>query len=131
MFVMNSRRLIASAVLLVSAVSVATAQRMLADISGTWIISAQSPQGASESTAVLKQEGTGVTGNIEVPELGSAKITGVAKGDTVALSFTLDVQGNAIPVQLNGMVKDKDTMIGMVVLPADMGSYPYSAKRKP
>lgn len=131
MFVLNSRRLITSAVLLVSAVSVATAQRIMADISGTWTISAQSPQGNSESTAVLEQKGTAVSGTINVPELGSAKLSGSVKGDTVAMGFTLDVQGQQIPVQMNGMVKDKDNMSGSIVLPGDMGSYPFSAKRKP
>lgn len=131
MFVLKSRRLITSAVLLVSAVSVATAQHIMADISGTWMISAQSPQGNSESTAVLEQKGTAVSGTINVPELGSAKLAGSVKGDTVAMGFTLDVQGQQIPVQMNGVVKDKDNMSGSIVLPADMGSYPFSAKRKP
>ncbi|MGV3709402.1 MAG: hypothetical protein ACO1Q7_11220 [Gemmatimonas sp.] len=130
----SSRRLIASAVLFASAASVATAttaQRFFADISGVWIVSAASPQGASESTATFKQEGTALSGSLDIPQLGNAKIAGSVKGDTVAFGFTLDVQGNQIPVQVNGMVKDKDNMGGTITLPADMGSYPFSAKRKP
>ncbi|MEP6833490.1 MAG: hypothetical protein ABJB74_08855 [Gemmatimonas sp.] len=131
MFAKNSRRLLASAALLLTAVSVAAAQHILADISGTWIVSAESPNGASESTAVFKQDGTALTGTLDVPELGSAKIAGTVKGDTVKFSFTLDVQGSQIPVQVSGMIKDKDNMAGTISLPQDMGSYPYTAKRKP
>lgn len=131
MFATKSRRIMASAVLMLSAVSVAAAQRILADISGTWVVSAQSPNGASESTAVFKQEGTALTGTLEIPELGSAKLSGTVKGDTVKFAFSIDVQGNQIPVQVSGMIKDKDNMAGTISLPQDMGSYPYTAKRKP
>lgn len=131
MFASKSRRLVASAALLLTAVSAAAAQHLLADITGTWIVSAQSPQGASESTLVLKQTGTDLAGTIDVPELGSAKVSGTIKGDTVRIGFSLDVQGNAIPVQLSGMVKDKDNLNGTVMLPAEMGNYPFTAKRKP
>jgi hypothetical protein len=106
----TSRRLIASAVLFASAASVATAataHRLFADISGVWAVTAASPQGASESTATFKQEGTALSGTLAIPELGNAKLTGTVKGDTVAFGFTLDVQGNQIPVTVNGMVKDK------------------------
>lgn len=127
----TSRRLIASALLLMSAVSVAAAQRILADISGTWMVSAQSPNGASESTAVFKQDGSALTGTLDIPDMGSAKISGTVKGDTVKFSFSIDVQGNQIPVQVSGTLKDKDNMAGTVFLPAEMGNYPYTAKRKP
>ncbi|MEO7362077.1 MAG: hypothetical protein ABI120_17230 [Gemmatimonadaceae bacterium] len=127
----TSRRLLASALLLTSAVSVAAAQRILADISGTWAVSAQSPTGASESTAVFKQDGTALTGTLDIPELGSAKIAGTVKGDTVRFGFSIDVQGTLIPVQVSGLMKDKDNMSGTIALPQDMGSYPYTAKRKP
>ena len=121
----------ASALLLMSAVSVAAAQRFLADISGTWAVSAQSPNGASESTAVFKQDGTALTGTIDIPDIGSAKVAGTVKGDTVRFGFNIDVQGQQIPVQVSGLLKDKDNMSGTVALPAEMGSYPYTAKRKP
>ncbi|MBC8090114.1 MAG: hypothetical protein H7Z40_22890 [Phycisphaerae bacterium] len=131
MFVSSSRRLIAGAALLFSAVSVAAAQHVLADISGTWMVSAQSPEGARESIAAFKQQGTALTGTIDVADLGSAKLAGTVKGDTVQFSFSLDVQGNAIPVAVSGVVKDKDNMAGTITLPGDMGNYPFTAKRKP
>jgi len=127
----TSRRLLASALLLMSAVSVAAAQRILADISGTWIVSAQTPTGAGESTAVFKQDGTALTGTLDIPELGSAKIAGTVQGDTVRFGFSIDVQGTQIPVQVSGLMKDKDNMSGTIALPQEMGSYPYTAKRKP
>ena len=127
----TSRRLMASALLLMSAVSVAAAQRLLADISGTWIVSGQSPNGATESTAVFKQDGTALTGTIDIADIGSAKVAGTVKGDTVRFGFSIDVQGNQIPVQVSGVLKDKDNMAGTIVLPAEMGTYPYTAKRKP
>ena len=131
MFILKSRRILASAVLLLSAVSVAAAQRVLADISGTWVVSAQSPNGAGESTAVFKQDGAALTGTLDIPDLGIAKLAGSVKGDTVNFSFAIDVQGNQIPVQVSGLIKDKNNMAGTISLPQDMGSYPYTAKRKP
>ena len=131
MFASNSRRLIVSAALLFTAVSVAAAQHVFADVSGTWIVSAQSPQGASESTAVLEQKGTALTGTITVPEMGTAKLTGTVKGDTVQFSFSLDMQGTALPVNVGGVIKDKDNMSGTIFLQGDMGNFPFTAKRKP
>lgn len=123
--------LTASAAILTLSATVATAQRLLADFTGTWIISAQSPQGSNESTAVLKQEGTTLSGTLDIPQFGSAKIAGTVKGDTVKFDFSLTVEGNAIPVTVSGVAKDKDNMAGSIYLPGDMGNYPFTAKRKP
>ena len=80
---------------------------------------------------MFKQDGTALTGTLDIPDLGSAKIAGTVKGDTVKFSFSIDVQGTQIPVQVSGLLKDKDNMAGTIALPQDMGSYPYTAKRKP
>lgn len=136
MFASKSRRFFTSAALVVSAVSVAAvsvaaAQRLFADITGTWIVSGQSPNGATESTAIFKQTGTELTGSLDIPDIGFAKLSGTVKGDTVNFGFTLDMQGTPLPVQVSGVLKDKDNMSGMISLPQDMGNYPYTAKRKP
>ena len=131
MFATKSRRLIASTVLLLSSVSVAAAQRILADISGTWVVSAQSPTGASESTAVFKQDADTLSGTIESQTLGSAKLSGTVKGDTVRFAFTIAVQGTQYELKAIGSVKDKDNIAGSLEAPNGVANFPFTMKRIP
>lgn len=127
----KSRRLIASVAMLFSVTSAAAAQRYFADVTGKWAVTGDSPNGQTQSEVIFKQEGTALTGTIEIQQIGAAKLTGTVKGDTVQYSFRLDVQGNAIDVNVSGVLKDKDNMTGTIYLPADMGNYPFAAKRVP
>ncbi|MEO7997284.1 MAG: hypothetical protein ABI852_07550 [Gemmatimonadaceae bacterium] len=127
----NSRRLITSVALLLTVGSIATAQHVFADISGKWIVSNDSPAGHHDSPTVFKQEGETLTGTIEIPQIGSAKLTGTVKGDSVKYSFQINVEGNPIDVTASGVVKDKDNMAGTIYLPADLGNFPFTAKRQP
>lgn len=131
MITSKSRRLITTAAILFSGTSVAAAQHHFADISGKWAITGDSPNGQTQSEAVFKQEGTALSGTIEIQQIGGAKIAGTVKGDTVQYSFQLNVQGNAIDVNVSGLLKDKDNMAGTIYLPADLGNYPFTAKRVP
>lgn len=129
MFKTNSRRLFASVAILFSVASIATAQRVLADVSGKWLITSNSPNGPLESVATFKQEDTALTGTIDISQMGSAKVAGTVKGDTVQYKFSLDAQGTMIEVNVAGVLKDKDNMAGTIYLPNDLGNYPFTAKR--
>ncbi len=127
----STRNLFVAAVL-VSAVAVtATAQRLLADLSGRWTMVIAGPNGAYESAVVFKQEAEVLTGTIEDQMLGSAKLAGTVKGDTVKFSFSVDMQGNVVELKVGGMVKDKDNIAGQLGAPNGMGTFPFTAKRVP
>jgi|JI7StandDraft_1071085.scaffolds.fasta_scaffold95282_2 hypothetical protein len=109
----------------------ASAQRAPVDVSGTWSVTGSSPTGPVESTVILKQEGDSLSGSIEIVRVGWSKLTGSVRGDTVRYVFPLNMQGTPIEVRVTGVLKDKDSMAGTVDLPSDMGSYPFTAQRKP
>lgn len=127
----TSRRLFASVAILLSVTSIAAAQRMFADVTGKWAVTSNSPNGPLESTAVFKQEDTALSGTIDVPQMGGAKLSGTVKGDTVQYKFTLDAAGNLLDINVTGVLKDKDNMSGTIYLPGDLGNYPFTAKRVP
>lgn len=128
---LNSRKFVLTAALFVSAMSAAAAQHLFADITGKWTITSDSPNGALQSTAVMKQDSTALSGTIDIPQIGSSKLSGTVKGDTVNYSFGLDMGGTQIQVNVVGVLKDKDNMAGTIYLPQEMGNYPFTAKRTP
>ena len=115
---------------LAAATSVATAQRILADLSGAWTLTVSLPDRSSSSLVDWKQKGDSLSGTIELENIGSRPITGVVKGDTVRFNFTIDMQGQAMAINGSCIVRDKDTLDGQLSLPNDMGSFPYAGKRK-
>ena len=124
-------RRFAAATLLFSVVAVtATAQRLLADVSGKWTMSVNTPNGPTESTATWKQTGDTLSGTIESEMMGSAKVTGMVKGDTVRFAFTVDIQGQQIPLTAGGVLnKTADAMEGTVSA-AGMGDFPMTMKKQ-
>jgi hypothetical protein len=124
-------RIVAIALAILASTSLAAAQRVIADVSGKWLVTGSSPSGPVESTLVLKQEGRTLTGTIEIARVGFSKVTGTVAGDTVRYTFPLNSQGTPIEVRVNAVLKDNDSMTGTVELPGDMGSHPFFAKRQP
>lgn len=128
-----SRRsaLVAAALLVSVASASATAQRVLADLTGKWAISVMLPDRTSESLIDWKQTGDSLSGTVEVESMGTRDIVGTVKGDTVRFEFSIDMQGQVIGIRGVGVVRDANTLEGRLDLPNDMGSLPYSAKRRP
>ncbi len=120
----------AAAVMLSLSAVTATAQRVFADVTGKWAFSTETPNGTSNSLATLTQEGEALTGVLEIDQMGTQKLSGSVKGDTVRFSFTIDMGGQALDIRGEGILKDKDSMAGQMEL-AGMGAFPFSAKRQP
>ena len=126
-----SRRLFASAALLLSVATVAAAaQRVFADVSGKWAVAVDMQGTTSESQLTLKQEGDALTGVIESAQIGSRNIAGNVKGDTVRFAFSVDMGGQVLDIRAAGLLTDKDNMSGQIEL-AGMGAAPFVAKRQP
>jgi len=125
------RRLILAAIVLALAAAPVLAQDAPKDkkvnITGTWEISVESPQGAMTITANYKQEGEKLTGT-HVSEMGEAPLTGTVIGNEITYTLSLDMGGQEMKLVHKAKV-DGDTITGTVDL-GEMGSMPWTAKRK-
>lgn len=115
---------------LVIGAATATAQRILADFSGTWNVTIEGPQGPMNSQLTLKQNADTVAGEFN-SEIGKAPVSGMVKGDSIKFSFGIDMQGQQLSIQGTGALKDKDNLAGMIEVVGMGASFPFSAARKP
>lgn len=128
----KTRHFMVAALLLAATTAVtATAQRVFADITGNWTMSLAGPQGAMESGIVFKQVGDSLTGTVTSEMFGASKMVGFVKGDTVGFAYAISVEGMEYEISAGGLVKDKDNIVGEVIAPAGMGSFPFTMKRVP
>ena len=79
----------------------------------------------------LKQEGEGLTGVLEIEQMGSRNLAGNVKGDTVRFAFSIDMGGTMLDIRAAGLLKDKNTINGQIELPQGMGMFPFTATRQP
>jgi len=129
---MHIRRIASLSVIaaLVVGAATATAQRMLADFSGTWNVTVEGPQGPMNSQLTLKQTADTIAGEFS-SEIGKAPVSGMVKGDSIKFSFGLDMQGQQLSIQGTGALKDKDNLGGMLEVIGMGASFPFAATRKP
>jgi len=97
------------------------------DVTGTWELTVESPQGAMTITANYKQEGESLTGS-HVSEMGESPLKGTVKGVDITYTLTIDAGGQQFTITHTGKV-DGDTIKGTADLGA-MGSMNWTAKRK-
>jgi len=115
---------------LVIGAATATAQRILADFSGTWNVTIEGPQGPMNSQLTLKQNADTIAGEFN-SEIGKAPVSGMVKGDSIKFSFGIDMQGQQLSIQGTGALKDKDNLAGMIEVVGMGASFPFVAARKP
>ncbi|MEO7997285.1 MAG: hypothetical protein ABI852_07555 [Gemmatimonadaceae bacterium] len=143
MITAHSRRLFLFGALLLASASVApaafaqkksaapkAADRNAVNISGNWLVTGTSATDTLKSTAVFKQEGAAVTGTFDIPLIGSGKLSGTVKGDSVAFVIPFVLQEKPVEVHVTGLLKDKNTIAGFIKLPTSTISYPFTAKRQ-
>jgi hypothetical protein len=97
------------------------------DVTGTWELTVESPQGTMTMTANYKQEGEALTGT-HVSEMGEVPLKGTVKGVDIVYTLTIDAQGQQFTITHTGKV-DGDTITGTADL-GGMGSMKWTAKRK-
>lgn len=98
-----------------------------ADLTGTWVLTVDSPQGTSNPTMVLKQDGDKVSGTYE-GAFGSAELTGTVEGNSFTLNAEMSMQGQDFTLTYSG-TQDGDTMTGQVDL-AGLGGAGFTGKRQ-
>ena len=97
------------------------------DISGTWEMTVESPQGQMTITAKYKQDGETLTGS-HISEMGESPLKGTVKGADVEYTLTLDMGGQQMSIVHKAKV-DGDTMRGSADIEG-MGTIAFTAKRK-
>ena len=97
------------------------------DITGSWEMTVETPQGTMVITANFKQDGETLTGT-HVSEMGEAPLKGTVKGADVEYTLTLDMGGQQMSIVHKAKV-DGDTMRGSADIEG-MGSIAFTAKRK-
>lgn len=137
-------RLCASGALLLSAAVVAPAlsaqgkpaaakagAQKVTSIAGNWVVTGTQPTDTIKSTAVFQQTGAAVTGSFTIPLIGAGKLSGTVKGDSVAFVIPFVLQEKPVEVKVDGVIKDKNTITGLVKLPNNGLQYPFIARRQP
>ena len=111
----------------VALVPVAAQDAKKIDITGTWEMTVESPQGQMVITANYKQEGEALTGS-HVSDMGESPLKGTVKGTDIEYTLTLDMGGQQISIVHKAKV-DGDTITGSAVV-GEMGTIAFTAKRK-
>jgi autotransporter translocation and assembly factor TamB len=119
-----------TAILVVAAIAlvpVAAQDAKKIDITGTWEMTVESPQGQMLITANYKQEGETLTGT-HVSEMGEAPLKGTVKGADIEYTLTLDMGGQQMSIVHKAKVEG-DTITGSAII-GEMGTIAFTAKRK-
>jgi hypothetical protein len=111
----------------ISLVPVAAQDAKTINITGTWEMTVESPQGQMVITANYKQEGEALTGT-HVSEMGEAPLKGTVKGTDIEYTLTLDMGGQQLSIVHKAKVNG-DAITGTANV-GDMGAIAFTAKRK-
>lgn len=120
------RSWILSAAVITAVTATASAQHVLADVTGKWTFAVVTENGTGTPAVVLKQEGEKLTGTYESARMGLRPIEGTVTKDSI--NFAL--KGGEVELRFIGTVTDKDNMKGVVDF-AGQGSATFTAKRNP
>jgi len=97
------------------------------DVTGTWLFQVETSMGSGTPTMTFKQEGERLTGHYK-GLLGEADLGGTVKGNAIAFSFKISVEGMQGTVTYTGAIEN-DTMKGTARF-GDMGKGAFTAKRQ-
>jgi hypothetical protein len=97
-----------------------------ANVAGTWNLTTETQRGTRNASMVLTQSGENVTGTYK-GQRGDIPISGTVKGNTLSLSYKLDLQGSELEVKYVGTVEG-DTVNGTVAM-GRMGEGKFTGKK--
>ncbi len=107
----------------------AGAEARTAQVSGTWSLMINSPQGASAATLTLQESAGSLHGTMD-SEFGSVPVdNGTVRGNTAQWSVALAVGGQTMTIAFSGNV-DGDSMSGTGSL-GELGSITFTGTRQP
>ena len=107
---------------------IAFAQTAKVNLTGTWIFTVETTAGPGVPTITLRQDGEKLAGHYS-GQLGEADLGGSVKGQEIAFSFTVDVQGTKLLCTYTGSIESNDSLKGTVDISGLAGGT-FTAKRK-
>lgn len=99
-----------------------------AGLNGTWNISLSLSDQSFGGTLVLQRQGNSVSGSLQTQVGTSSFSGGTVSGDTFRISATAEIQGQAVPLTIEGTVKG-DAITG--TLQSSYGNATFAGTRKP
>jgi hypothetical protein len=87
------------------------------NVTGTWDMAVEAPQGTMALTATLKQDGEKLVGT-QTSQLGETALEGSVKGTDIAFVVVINMQGQDLTITYTGKI-DGETMSGTI----DFGGY--------
>ncbi|MCI0663798.1 MAG: amidohydrolase family protein [Acidobacteria bacterium] len=99
-----------------------------ASAAGTWALNVNSPNGAVTSILTIRQDGESLNGEIDTP-FGKVTISnGRIRGDEMTFDFTINAQGQPLPVTAKGKI-DGNSISGMMETSGQ--SFDFSGTKNP
>lgn len=102
-----------------------------AEITGTWTVTTETPQGKSEETVTFKKDGSNYSGSITGGRLAQAVTleTVELNGNALRYSYTVQVGGQSFKVDVDATVEGNNYKGSATV--GQYGSFPVEGKRDP
>jgi hypothetical protein len=97
------------------------------DVTGTWDLAVETPQGTMTLSSVFKQEGEKLTGT-QSSQMGETPLEGTVKGADIAFVIVFDMQGQPMTITYAGKI-DGESMSGTIEF-GSFGSSTWTAKKK-
>ena len=97
------------------------------DVSGTWDVTVEAPQGSMPLAATFKQDGEKLTGT-QSSQMGEAALEGTVKGTDIAFVVVINMQGQEMTITYTGKI-DGDAMSGAIEF-GTFGSSTWAAKKR-
>ncbi len=97
------------------------------NVTGTWDMAVETPQGTMSLSAAFKQEGEKLTGT-QSSQLGEIALEGSVKGADIAFVVVIDMQGQTLTISYTGKI-DGDTMSGAIEM-GGFGSSTWTAQKR-
>ena len=103
-----------------------TAPLAQSNVSGSWELNINGPQGPITATANLKQDGEKVTGTFSGPQ-GDVETSGTMKGNTLSLAFSVPTSQGVLSITMTGEVSGTSIK---GVLDFQMGTADFNGTKK-
>ena len=102
---------------------------LMADASGTWKASMETPNGTRENTFTFKVDGDKLTGTVTMGQMGEGPISeGKVDGDNVSFAVVREFNGNQLRINYKGKVSGDEMKLSGEVVGMDR-TFEMTAKR--